>query len=192
LYLAVDLNTLPHGGRPDRPSLDRTTSLELIEMLLERGANPNARLKLFPPYRALGPDRGADMMLTIDATPLLRAAKAGDVPAIRLLLEYGANPHLANIYGHTPIMAAAGLGSNEIDTRGKFKTQAQAVEAIELLVAAGADVNAREFRRGQTALHGAALWGWNDVVRALVAHHADLQAKDNNGMTPLDSALGRA
>jgi ankyrin repeat protein len=192
LYSAVDLNTIPHGGRPDHPSLDETTSLELIEMLLGLGANPNAQLKLFPPFRARGPDRGADEMLTIGATPLLRAAKAGDVAAVKLLLAHGADPNLPNRHGVTPVMAAAGLDSNEIDTRGKFKTQQEASETIELLVKAGADVNAVENRRGQTALHGAALWGWNDVVKTLVAHGANLQAKDKKGMTPLDSALGRA
>lgn len=191
LYSAVDVNTIPYGGRPDRPSLDRTTSLELIEMLLKLGANPNARLKLFPPFRALGPDRGADLLLTIGATPLLRAARAGDAPATKLLLQYGANPHLANVNGVTPLMAAAGLANNEIDTRGKFKTQQEAIATIELLVQGGADVNARD-QRGQTALHGAALWGWNDVVKTLVAHRADLTAKDARGMTPLDSAMGRA
>jgi ankyrin repeat protein len=170
--------------------LDKTSSLQLIEMLLERGANPNARLKLFPPYRALGADRGADQMLTIDATPLLRAARAGDVPVVELLLKHGAIPHLGNINGVTPLMAAAGLANNEIDTRGRFKTQTQAVQTIELLVNAGADVNARD-SRGQTALHGAALWGWNDVVKTLVANKADLLAKDAKGMTPLDSAMGR-
>ncbi len=192
LYCAVDLNTIPHGGRPDMPSLDQTTSLRLIEILLDRGANPNAQLKLFPPYRAVGPDRGADMMLTMGATPLLRAAKAGDVPAIKLLLAHGANVELSNIYGMTPLMAAAGLGSNEIDTRGRFKTQAQAIESIDLLVKAGADVNAREPRGGQTALHAAALWGWNDVIKDLVAHNADLRAQDAKGKTPLDAAMGRA
>jgi ankyrin repeat protein len=141
-------------------------------------------------------------MLTMGATPLLRAAKAGDVPAIKLLLAHGANPNLPNIYGTTPIMAAAGLSSNEIDTRGRFKTQPDAVETINLLVKAGADVNAHETRTcppsgffcisGQTALHGAALWGYDDVIKALVAHNADLNAKDAKGNTPLDSALGKA
>ncbi len=192
LYSAVDLNTIPHGGRPDMPSLDQTTSLKLIEILLDHGANPNAQLKLFPPYRAVGPDRGADMMLTMGATPLLRAAKAGDAPAMKLLLAHGANVELPNIYGMTPLMAAAGIGSNEIDTRGRFKTQAQAVEAIDLLVKAGADVNAHEPRNGQTALHAAALFGWNDVIKDLVSHNADLRAQDNKGKTPLDAAMGRA
>jgi ankyrin repeat protein len=192
LYGAVDVNTLPRGGRPDLPSLDQTTGLQLIDLLLTRGANPNAQLKLFPPYRAVGPDRGADTMLTIGTTPLLRAAKAGDAPVIKLLLAHGGNPSLPNLYGMTPLMAAAGLGSNEIDTRGRFKTQEEAIASIDLLAAAGADVNAHDGRQGQTALHGAAFWGWDNVVKDLVAHHADLNAKDSRGMTPLDSALGRA
>ena len=191
LYEAVDLNTIPHGGRPDRPSLDNTTSAKMIEILLDAGANPNAQLKLFPPYRAVGPDRGADLMLTIGATPLLRAAKAGDAEAVRLLLEHGANPNLPNLQGITPVMAAAGLGSNEIDTRGRFKTQPEQIAAIDLLVRAGADVNAHD-AKGQTALHGAALFGYDDVIKDLVAHHADINVKDAKGMTPLDSAMGRA
>jgi ankyrin repeat protein len=192
LYCAVDLNTIPHGGRPDRMSLDETTSLQLIQLLLDKGANPNARLKLFPPYRALGPDRGADQLLTMDATPLLRAAKAGDVPVIKLLLAHGADPDLPQLWGVTPLMAAANFGSNEIDTRGRFKTQAEAIESIKLLAAAGANVNAKDERQGGTALHAAALWGWDDVVKTLVSLHADINAKDKKGMTPYDAALGRA
>ena len=191
LWAVVDLNTIPHGGRPDRPSLDDTTSVKMIEILLDAGANPNTQLKLFPPYRAVGPDRGADLMLTMGATPLLRAAKAADVAAIRLLLAHGADPNLPNIQGVTPVMAAAGLGSNEIDTRGRFKTQPDQIASLDLLVKAGADINAHD-NRGQTALHGAALFGYDDVIKDLVAHNADVNAKDQKGMTPLDSAMGRA
>jgi uncharacterized protein len=189
LYAAVDLDTLPVGGRADRPSLDRTTSLRLIEMLLDAGANPNLQLKLYPPYRSLRDDRGADTLLTIGTTPLLRAAKAGDVAAMRLLLEHGANPELPTERGITPLMAAAGNGSSPIDTRGRYKTEAQAIEAVDLLASAGADVNARD-AAGQTALHGAALWGWNDLVRTLVAHHADVMVKDAHGRTAADVAMG--
>src|SRR5438552_1432880 len=103
LYAAVDLNTLPHGGRPDRPSLDETTGIQVIQMLLEKGANPNMQLKLLPPYRAIGADRGVDGLLTIGATPLLRAAKAMDAPAIELLLKHGANPKLTSTRGTLPI-----------------------------------------------------------------------------------------
>ncbi len=191
LYLAVDLNTLPHGGWPDLPSLDETTSLKLIELLLSAGANPDAQLKLFPPYRHLSNDRGMDLMLTIGSTPLLRAAKAGDTAAVKLLLKAGANPNLPNVLGHTPVMAAAGLGSNIIDTRGRFKTQGEAIETLGILLAAGGELNAGD-ARGQTPLHGAAYWGWNDVVQYLADRGANLDARDANGKTPLDSALGRA
>jgi ankyrin repeat protein len=148
-------------------------------------------LKLFPPYRHLGADRGADQMLTIGTTALLRAAKAGDAAAIKLLLAHGANLELPNNAGITPLMAAAGIGSNDIDTRGRFKTSQQAVESVQLLLAAGARINAQD-HLGRTALHGAAFWGWNEVVRTLVAQGADVGAKDAKGMTPIDSALGRA
>jgi len=191
LYMAVDLNTLPHGGWPDLPSLDETSSLKLIELLLAAGANPDVQLKLFPPYRHLSNDRGFDLMLTIGTTPLLRAAKAGDTPVVSMLLKAGANPNLPNVLGHTPVMAAAGLGSNIVDTRGRFKTQGEAIETLGLLVAAGGEVNAGD-ARGQTPLHGAAYWGWNDVVQYLADQGAHLEAKDSSGKTPVDSALGRA
>src|SRR5262245_20435151 len=63
LYAAVDLNTIPRGGRPDWPSLDETTGVQVIELLLAAGANPNAQLKLSPPFRNVGNDRGLDGML---------------------------------------------------------------------------------------------------------------------------------
>jgi ankyrin repeat protein len=194
LYAAVDLNTIPRGGRPDWPSLDETTPLQVIEMLLDAGANPNARLKLAPPFRNIGNDRGLDGMLTTGATPLLRAAKALDAPAIAALLAKGADITLANSRGMTPIMAAAGLGSVDADTRGFYlseDTQQRSIESLKLLITAGGDINSKD-SRGLTPLHEAARWGWNDVVQFLVANGADLNAKDNRGNTPVDSALGKA
>jgi ankyrin repeat protein len=194
LYAAVDLNTIPRGGRPDWPSLDETTSLQVIEMLLAAGANPNAQLKLAPPFRNIGNDRGLDGMLTTGATPLLRAAKALDAPAIAALLATGADISLANSRGMTPIMVAAGLGSVDADTRGFYlseDTQQRSIESLKLLIKAGGDINSKD-SRGLTPLHAAARWGWNDVVQFLVANGADLNAKDNRGNTPIDSALGKA
>jgi ankyrin repeat protein len=194
LYAAVDLNTIPRGGRPDRPSTDETTSLQIVEMLLAAGANPNAQLKLAPPFRNVGNDRGLDGMLTTGSTPLLRAAKALDAPAVKALLEHGADLTLANTRGITPIMAAAGLGSVDADTRGFYlseDTQQRAIDSLTLLIKAGGDINSKD-TRGLTPLHEAARWGWNDVVTFLVQNGADLNAKDNRGLTPVDSALGKA
>src|SRR5689334_11914392 len=123
LYAAVDVNTLPTGGRPDRLSTDDTTSLDIIRLLLEHGANPDARLRKFPPYRALGPDRGGDGVLTTDATPLLRAAKGADLGAIKLLLAHGANPNQSQVDGVTPLMALARVGAGKADTRGEYVTE---------------------------------------------------------------------
>ena len=55
-----------------------------------------------------------------------------------------------------------------------------------------ADINRRDGAFSRTALHGAAIWGWNDVIQFLADHGADLFAKDKDGMLPLDSALGKA
>lgn len=193
IYSAVDVNTLPHGGYPDRPSTDQTTSLEMIRLLLEAGANPNLQLKLQPTYRHIKDDRGADRMLNIGATPLLRAAKAFDIPAMELLLQHGALPNLPNRDGVTPLLAAAGSGSSAIDTRGDYSTPLagqQSRDALSVLLANGSDLMARD-RRGRTALHAAAGWGWNEAVMYLVEQGADPNAEDNEGLTPLDAAQGK-
>ncbi len=194
LYSAVDVNTLPRGGRPDLPSLDKTSSAQVIGMLLEAGANPNQQLKMPPPFRNVGNDRGLDGMLTTGSTPLLRAAKALDAPAVKLLLDKGADVTLANLRGMTPTMAAAGLGSTDADTRGIYVTedvQQRSIATLKLLIAAGGDINQKD-SRGLTPLHEASRWGWNDVVTFLVQQGADLDAKDNRGLTPVDSAMGKA
>lgn len=204
LYAAVDMNTVPHGGRPDTRSTSDTTSLELIETILASGADPNIQLKLRPPYRNIRFDRGCDRMLTTGATPLLRAAKTFSVDAMRLLIKHGALLELPNEGGTTPIMAAAGYGSVECDIRGygpgipHYETDdvaQKSVAALKLLVEAGADVNARTtgswLGSGQTALFGAAFWGWNEVVEYLVEAGARIDVADTEQRTPVDAALGR-
>jgi uncharacterized protein len=190
LYSAVDFNTVPHGGRPDRPSLDDTTSLEMIDILLAAGANPNAQLKLFPPYRSLRMDRGADSILDIGTTPLLRAARGADVDAIERLVAAGALLDLPQRDGITPLMAAVGAGASATDTRGKFRTELEALETADALLAAGADIATRD-ARGRTALHYAAAAGYTDVALLLAEHGADLTAADSEGFTPLDAANGK-
>jgi ankyrin repeat protein len=191
LFSAVDFNTMPASNRPAPKVIDnQVTGLELIKLLLDKGANVNAQLKKQQPYRAKL-DRGQDTMLTTGTTPLLRAAKAADLPAMRLLLAKGADPKLATRAGITPLMAAAGLGSKEEDATGRFKTEADAIEAIQLCLDAGVDINAAN-SQGQTALHAAALKGYDKVVEFLAARGANVNVKDKQGKTPLDAALGLA
>jgi ankyrin repeat protein len=203
LYLAVDMNTLPVGRRVELPSLDHSTGEDLVRLLLARGANPNAQLKLRPRYRNIPNDRYRDPMIVWGTTPLLRAAKAGDVSLLRLLLQHGALPDLANSQGVTPLMAAAGDGQIHDPTRGRIRTEADALECYQLLRTAGADVNARTLlsiadadlkvvtAANRTALHAAAARGWNELVRRLVADGAQLDVIDSNGLSPIDYALGR-
>jgi ankyrin repeat protein len=189
LYSAVDFHTMPASNRPSPKETDNElTSLDVVAKLLAKNANVNAQLKQQQPYRTKL-DRGDDTMLTTGTTPLIRAAKAGDVAVMKLLLAKGADPKLATRNGVNPLMAAAGLGTKEEDTTGRRKTQAEAIEAIKLCLTAGIDINAAD-SRGQTALHGAAFWGLDDVVQFLVDHGAKLDAKDKQGKTPLDSAMG--
>jgi len=195
LYLAVDYNTLPHGGRADQPSIDLAQPLDVARLLLEKGADPNLRLKMFPPYRATGADRGLDRMLTIGTTPLLRAAKAQDAAAIKLLLEHGAIVDLPNNDGWTPTVAASGMGSVDADTRGNYNTadiEERTIASLDLLLAHGGELNGRAGRLQQAPLHGAAFWGWNKVVEHLLAKGADINLKDSRGFTAVDYAMGRA
>src|SRR5215831_938716 len=140
LYLAVDYVTLPHGGRPDQPSLDQTLPIDVVRLLLDKGADPNPQLKMTAPLRATGNDRGLDPMLSPGTTPLLRAAKALDVESMKALLDHGADITLANSRSMTPTLAASGMGSTDADTRGYFTTsdvQERAIAALDLLFTHG-------------------------------------------------------
>jgi ankyrin repeat protein len=183
------MHTLPDSNLPWPSELNnQLTSLDLIQALLAHGANVNAQLKKQQPYRSKV-DRGADTMLGTGTTPLLRAAKAGDTELVKVLLATGADVKLVTKSGMTPVMAAAGLGTKEEDTTGRKKTEAEAIASIKLCVDAGADVNALD-NQGDTALHGAAQKGHDQVVKFLVDHGAKLDVKDKRGRTPLDAAMG--
>ena len=199
LYAAADFNTMPSSNRPaPQVSDDQLTALDVIRKLIEHAADVNARLVRMAPYRAKL-DRGNDTMLTTGTTPFLRAAKAGDVTLMRLLLAHGADASLGTKVsagpfeggGINPLMAAAGLGTHEEDSTGRFKTQQQAIEAIRICLDAGLDINASD-AEGRTAAFGAALQGYDDVIRFLAENGARLDTADKDGFTPLDAALGKA
>jgi ankyrin repeat protein len=191
LLAAVDAHTMPSSNRPAPKEADSTlSSMDIIQRLLAKGANVNAALRAQLPYRTKL-DRGGDGVLGAGTTPLLRAAKAGDTPVIKMLLDKGANPNATTRNGVNAIMMAANLGAREEDMTGRNKTQKDAIETITLLLAAGTDVNGTD-TQGRTAAHGAALWGLTDVITFLHANGAKLDVKDKRGLTALDTAMGLA
>jgi ankyrin repeat protein len=186
LYAAVDMNTLGEVyGRPARKSTSEVSALELMKVLLAHGADPNAQLRSNALQRAHTPGEPA---LGTGTTPLMRAAKHGDHAALRLLLDHGADPALAQRNHTTALMFAAGLGRGQGVFTKDIGTERDLLEGVKVLVARGIDVNVFN-DNGQTALHFAAQVS-DDIVRYLAAHGARLEPRDKQGRTPVDLALG--
>ena len=191
LYSAIDDHSMPVSNRPSPKEVDEVhSSLDIIKLLLAKGAEVNLQLRNAQPYRTKL-DRGTDGMLGAGTTPLIRAAKAADHVAMKLLFEKGADPNLATRNGVTALMAAAGVGTSDADTTGRVKPQPDVIESIKLCLAAGADVNAAD-SNGRTALFGAAQQGFDKVVQFLADNGAKVDVKDRNGRTAMDAAKGQA
>jgi ankyrin repeat protein len=198
LYSAIDLNLLPSSRRGDLPSVDRITALDLARTLLEQGAYVDMRLKKEPPFR--GGDRGYtdgspdSRVLNGGATALHKAAKAGDIEAVKLLLEFDARVDIANmVYEVTPILAAAGVWRvygifMETPISGVFTTAEEAAQVMQLLLDAGADIHERG-ANGQNVAHGSAKAGWNAALELAYDQGVDFSARDVGGYTPRDLAL---
>ncbi len=198
LYHTIDLHLIPSSRRGDLPSTDQLTALDIARTLLEMGINPDMRLKKEPPFRA-GGDRGYTdaspdgRVLNGGATALHKAAKAGDVEAVELLLAYDANVNAANkIYDVTPILTAAGVWRvygifMEYPISGEYKTAEQAAAIMRLLVDAGANIH-DVASNGHNVAHGAAKAGWNAALQYAWEQGVDFHARDVGGMTPRDLA----
>jgi uncharacterized protein len=193
LYAAVDMHTLdPMVNRPAPILTGSMDAVDLVRVLLAHRANPNAPLDA--PLLARQHNFG-DPALGAGATPLMRAAKNGDVTLMSVLLEHGADPNRATRTGMTPLLFAAG--------GGRRKSLKDSIAAVALCLDHGGDINAAD-NNGQTALHiavgqgaagqGAAGQGAvgreDDLIKYLAERGARLDAKDQFGRTPLDVALG--
>jgi len=199
LYMAADVSTLPtkgNGAMAVLPSEDAATALNIAKLLLDAGADPNLRLKRRPPYRDVPQDRGGDTILAQGATPLLRAARAGDAPFVDLLLTYKALVDLPSKEGVTPLMAAAGVEFGTRVTRGRNRTNEGVIATMRLLLDAGADVNARSVteRRASTpegasqaANYAISLRGRPSQLPSALAvpHQTALHGAAERGFTPL-------
>jgi hypothetical protein len=170
-------------------SIDRAPFLGLIQLLLERGADPNVRMKEVPPIRRqfLRTTGSLSWVDFTGQTPFLTASLAGDLTVMRLLLAHGADPHIPTFAGTTALMAAAGV--NWVFDQTYDEGPKALLEAVQLLHGLGMDVNAVN-TMGLTALHGAANRGSDDIIRFLVDKGAKLDVKDKEGRTPLTWAEG--
>src|SRR3984957_13815850 len=183
LFAAIDMRDIYGSNRPAPRDSGKVEPLDLIKMLLDHGADVNAKLaKLIPPRAGLD---FPDVMMGEGATPFLRAAKSADVPLMQLLLEKGADPKVVTKAGVTALMVAAGMGHANTIRRGE-----QPIEAMKICLDKGVDVNAATDKTLNTALHAAAGQGTDDIVQFLADHGAKLDLKDNKGRTPRDVALG--
>ena len=195
----------------------QTSYLQLMEALLQKGENANARLTKKVWYSQYDFDQsGVD---ETGATPFWRAAYASDVDAMKLLVKYGADPNIWTI--RTPGRVRTGDVTREAeDVSGLPPVPAGAPAVPPLLAAAGegygegfaanhhhyaptgmlaavkylvedlhADVNARD-HEGNTAIHNAAARGDNEMIRYLVSKGADPKLVNREGKTTVDMANG--
>jgi ankyrin repeat protein len=216
----------PGGGAPAAASgAAQGSAIQIAQRLLEMGVNPNTQLDMHRPF--LG--RFTDDLMNTGCTPLLRAAIGFDKEAVELLLKHGAIVDLPNVMGVTPLMAAAGIGWGGVGGSGPGQSpvfygnrarpalESEAIEVLKVLLAAGADINARitdtsshtgaiarpnsmSLREGQTAIFGAIGAGtvnetapprnWLKLTQFLIDNGARLDIKDARGRTLLDALVG--
>ena len=189
LYAAADMNSLQWvQGRPAPILTDKLDGVDIVRLLLQKGADPNARLKTRPLKRHH--DAGSTMNFGEGTTPLMRAARTGDVAVMKALLDGGANPFLTLTDGTNALLLAAGQGYGGVRGDGiriVVPTPEDAAGAVQLLLDHGVDVDSFN-TAGNTALHAAINRG-DAVVTVLAARHARL-IKNKAGATPLDLASG--
>jgi ankyrin repeat protein len=226
LYVAVDMSSYSgangagsgnfagfgEGAPPPRPP-NKATAMDLVNRLLAMGVDPNHELTRMRPN---GNFRGrfADYMLRGGTTPLMVAALNYDDEPIKALLAHGAEVDLPNVFEITPLMAAAGMsgasrggiGSAIVGgSRPQVDVQDRVIKTLDLLLAAGANINAAvtnshthtaklvayiqgRDHEGQTALFAAAEAGWDRVVKHLIDHGANPAMYDASGKLALDYA----
>lgn len=185
--------TVGEATRPRPRNENRATPVELIAKLVEKGADP-----LRPATHILHADSiGQPLQQATNQSPLARALQQQDVDALKAIV-----PRIPDLnvmtQGNTPLMTLMAPGGGRF--AGGFGAQPgafryagtrSAMEAARLLLEAGVDVN-KTRATGETALHIAAQSGNVVMIQMLVDRGAKLDARTNDGLTPLDYAEGKA
>lgn len=169
-------------GAPPPIGSGNMTSLQFVRKLVAMGADVNLRLKKGSGGRGKMNEKGA--------TPFLFAARRDDVPYMELLLELGADPTIPNVENCTPLLVAAGIGTQAPGEEAG--TEEEALEAVEMLLRLGADINHVD-DNGETTMHGATYKNLPLVVTYLGEHGADIEIwnqKNKYGWTPTLIAEG--
>jgi uncharacterized protein len=181
---------LDKGADPAAVAADGFTALhhaaqhkdaaQMVGALLRHGARANVRLNQKKPTVL------ASGIVLQGATALAVAAEMNNLDAVKMLVDGGADPSIPTELNTTPLMMAAGAGTDIARPRSPEERE-MALWTVRFLVERGADVNAAgEF--GWTALHAAAYQGLNDVIEFLAGRGANLDANDRFGQTPLSIA----
>jgi ankyrin repeat protein len=188
LWAAVDYRNLDVPGATRDNGVDRDDVHDIIVRLLDSGVDPDVRTQEYPPDRRWVTSLGSLAWVDVTGqTPFFRAALAGDLTVMRLLLDRGADPNIATFSGTTPLMAAAGV--NWVFNQTFDEGEAALLEAVKLTHTLGGDpaaVNAM----GIGAIHGAANRGSESIVAYLAEQGVPLDVADNEGRTPMNWAEG--
>ncbi|MEN9705405.1 MAG: hypothetical protein RLZZ393_1284, partial [Pseudomonadota bacterium] len=215
IYVAVDMNSFRGDGAfGGRPAVDfkAGAALPVIRRLIAMGVDVNHQLTRKRPYGG-GRGRFAEYDLRGGVGPLFVASIRHDHEAMQALIKAGAEIDLRNVFGMTPLMVAVGMsGVGRIGGGGALPPgdlQAMTIRTIDLLVDAGADINARivdsrtntaqlrsyitgRDQEGRTALSAAAEAGRDGVVKHLLERGADPSIRDAADKAALDYARAPA